>query len=126
MKQILTIAIYFALGANAVTAGTASPLVADEADEGDDVADADGTTRRVCPVAIPIPADAFDCQCFTTPAHIPRCIAITPDTCEQMIVSAFASGFLTLEAVLYLESAGYCPITVSSFPGVFDFCPRSR
>lgn len=139
MKQMFAITMCLALGASAVAAAANTcPLAPGDgkpaANRGDcsdagpsnDDDDDDATTRQVCPPAVPIPADEFVCRCFTTPDRIPRCVAITPETCEQMIVSAFANGFLTLDAALYLESAGFCPITVPGFSGVLGFCPRGR
>lgn len=86
-----------------------------------------GGDPRECTVALPVPADAFDCQCKTTgrdPAQ--RCSGALPqDICFGMIDSAFAIGLLTSDAVTWLRNNGFCPVHFDAGEGdlIYDFCP---
>ncbi|HEX3481879.1 MAG TPA: Hint domain-containing protein [Kofleriaceae bacterium] len=78
-------------------------------------------------MAIPIPADAFDCQCKTVlidPTQ--RCSGPLPmDQCSSMISIAFSNGLLTSDAVTFLQNNGFCPVIGDLGSGlrILDFCP---
>jgi hypothetical protein len=74
---------------------------------------------------IPVPADAFACQCKTinkNPAQ--RCSgALAPDLCAQQIQTGVSLGLLTGDAVAFLQRSGFCPVIPPGFRQILDFCP---
>jgi hypothetical protein len=87
-----------------------------------------GGGGRTCTPALPIPADAFDCQCKTVNIDpTVRCngVALPQATCQGMINTAFSDGLLTGDAVTFLQNNGFCPVVldVGEGPQIYDFCP---
>lgn len=78
-----------------------------------------------CPVAIPTPATAHDCECKTIAKPIgERCAApLPPDTCRSLIADAFTRGLLAADARDWLTSHGFCPVFIAGVTGILDFCP---
>ncbi len=78
-----------------------------------------------CPVAIPAPASAHDCECKTLAKPIgERCAApLPPDQCRTLIADAFARQLLTADARDWLTVHGFCPVFIAGVTGILDFCP---
>ena len=126
MRRILATTFFLVLGSRAALAFCpVEPLSSPGAEQSLLCGGGDG--GPTCPTALPVPATAFDCQCFTAPVNpAVRCSGPLPqDQCNALINTAYNNGLLTSGAVTWLTQNGFCPIVIDAGAGpqIYSFCP---